>query len=106
MSKLNDNDIFNNPMVRAAENAMTAEQKEQFAKIGENLYGTTDFVKNTVLDNMPDPMVDSLLHITVQLRSGLHPVDLNEDEIKLLTEVHGEKWYEKWGYTEQDLKSY
>jgi len=103
---LNDNDLFNNPMVNSAAAAMSSEQKDEYAKIGEKIYETTDFETNKILNNMPDPMVDSILHLTVQLRSGLHPIDLSNEDIDLLKEAYGDKWYEKWGYEEKDLKSY
>ena len=104
--ELNDNDLFNNPMVKSAAAAMSSEQKDEYSKIGEKMYGTTDFETNKILNNMPDPMVDSILHLTVQLRSGLHPVDLTTEDIDLLKTAYGDKWYEKWGYEEKDLQSY
>jgi hypothetical protein len=51
-------------------------------------------------------MVESVLQLSVQLRSGLHPSDLEEQDIKLLETSFGEKWYEKWGYEKADLESY
>jgi len=101
-----DTDLFDNPMIKAAQAALTSEQKEEYAKLGKKFYETTDFETNKVLNNMPDPMVDSLLQLTVQLRSGLHPVDLTSEDIELLKSGYGDKWYEKWGFEEKDLKSY
>jgi len=37
------------------------------------------------------------------LKSGLHPSMLDENEKILLKEALGDKWYEKYGYVEQDL---
>ena len=101
----NESDLFNNPMVKAAADALTDEQKEKYAQIGKELYSTVDFETNEVLNNLPNPMVDSLLQLTVQLRSGLHPTDLEESDIELLKTSYGDEWYKNWGYTKDDLKS-
>jgi hypothetical protein len=102
---LNDSDLFDNPMVQSAADALTDEQKQKYAKIGKELYSTVDFETNKVLNNLPDPMVDTVLQLIVQLRSGLHPTDLENSDIELLKTSYGETWYTKWGYTEEDLKS-
>ena len=100
-----ETDLFNNPMVQAAAAALTDEQKQKYAKLGEDLYNSVDFETNKVLNNLPEPMVDSVLQLVVQLRSGLHPTDLKSSDVELLKTSYGETWYTKWGYTEEDLKS-
>jgi hypothetical protein len=99
-------DLFDNPMIKSAEKALTQEQKEKYAQLGEEMYKTVDFETNEILNNLPEPMVESVLQLSVQLRSGLHPSDLEEQDIKLLETSFGEKWYEKWGYEKADLESY
>ena len=43
MPEVNDGDLFNNPMVKAALASMTPEQIENYKKIGEKMYGNFKF---------------------------------------------------------------
>ena len=97
-------DLFDNPMVRSALSAMTPEQIEKYKHIGEEMYGGIDFEHSQVLSSMPPPMAEALAYVVESLKSGLHPTDLDEDEINLLKEGYGEEWYKKWGYSEGDLE--
>lgn len=98
-------DLFDNPMTRAAMNALDSEQIDKYKKIGEEMYGNIDFTQSKVLNNMPAPMAEALAYIVEGLKAGIHPSDLDKDEMKLLEEGYGEKWYERWGYNEKDLES-
>ena len=96
-------DLFNNPMINAAKQNMTPEQLEHFKKLGESMYENIDFENNEV-NNMPPPMVEALAYVCESIKSGLHPSFLEENEIALLKDAYGEKWYERWNFTEEDLK--
>ena len=96
-------DLFNNPMINAAKRSMAPEEIERLKKLGESMYENIDFENNEV-NNMPPPMVEALAYVCESLKSGLHPSYLEENEIALLKEGFGEKWYERWNYTEEDLK--
>lgn len=97
----NDFDIFDNPMVRAAEKALTKEDLDRYKRLGESMFKGIDFATSEV-DN---PMEEALAYIEVGLRSGLHPTFLDENEINLLISSYGDKWYQRFGYTEEDLKT-
>jgi len=97
------NDLFDNPMSRAALAAMSDEQREKYRLIGQHLYGNFDFEDEQSLNNMSTEMVQAVSYLEIQLRSGLHPSMLEENEKALLTEAYGENWYVAWGYTKQDL---
>lgn len=97
------NDLFDNPMVQAAMNAMTDEQKEKYRIIGEHLYGNINFEDEQSINNMPPAMAEAVAYIEKQIVSGLHPSMLEENEKHLLNDAYGDKWYTKWGYIEDDL---
>lgn len=97
------NDLFDNPMTREAVKSLSPEQIEDYKKIGQYLYGTVDFVDSKLIDSLPPPLKESCEYITAGLNSGLHPSDLTPVEINIMKESHGEKWYEKFNYTIEDL---
>jgi len=103
-NKVKSGGLFNDPNIKAAIEALSEEDKLRYKKIGEALYEHIDYNENSVLNNMPLPMQEAVAYIEDQLRSGLHPSFLEEKEKVLLSDVYGKKWYEKWGYIEEDLK--
>ena len=56
-----------------------------------------------VLNNLPDSAEEFLAYIQEQLKSGLHPSFLEDNEKEFLVESLGKDWYKKWGYVEKDL---
>lgn len=100
---VNDMDLFDNPMVRAAMSALSAEEKEQYKKIGEQMYGNMNFEDARYLINPEVRMTEALECLEGQLRSGLHPSDMEENEKALLKDAYGDEWYKKWGFIKKDL---
>jgi hypothetical protein len=100
---INDMDLFDNPMTRAALAAMSDEQKRKYKEIGEEMYGHIDFEDSKVLNNIPPPMEEALAYIKEQLKSGLHPSALDDNEKIFLSDALGEEWYKSWGYVKEDL---
>lgn len=94
------NDLFDNPMARAAMAALTEEEKAKYKRIGEHLYGRIDF--ETGINMAPD-MAEAVAYLESQLRAGLHPSMLEDNEKEIIKEAYGEDWYVKWGYVEEDL---
>lgn len=97
--KYNQYDLFNNPMVEAARQSMSPEMLEKYKRLGESMYKDIDF-ENGTIQNVIDESLKKMDHT---LKSGLHPSMLSDDEKNLLKEEIGEKWYEKYGYVEDDL---
>ena len=97
-----DDNIFTNPVIQAAKEALSKEDKERYAKLGKELFKNIDFEKCTV-DNMPPSLEDSINYIDSMIKSGLHPSMLNDDEKFLMKDVLGNEWYKKYGYIEEDL---
>lgn len=92
-------DLFNNPMVNNALKAMTPEQLEYYKKFGESLYGNVNFEDSTLVNNMPPPLAESVAYIEQGITAGLLAEDLTENEVAILIEAYGEKWYLKYGFT-------
>ena len=96
-------DLFNNPMINNALKAMTPEQVEHYKSIGEHLYGSINFEDSKILNNLPPPMAESVAYVEEGIKSGLSPQDLTQDEVILLTNAYGEKWFEKYGFKEHEV---
>ena len=95
--------LFNNPMVESALKSMSQEELQRYREIGERMYGTVDFKDSQILNNVPPPMYEAGAYISEQLKSGLHPSMMDDDEKRLMEELFGKEWYTKWGYVEGDL---
>jgi hypothetical protein len=101
--EINDMDLFDNPMTRSALAAMSDEEKRRYKQIGEEMYGHMNFEDAKVLNSVPAPMEEALAYIYEQLKSGLHPSALDDNEKAFLADADGEEWYKKWGYVKEDL---
>jgi hypothetical protein len=96
-------DIWNNPLVNNALKALTPEQIVEYRKIGEHMYGNINFEDSKILNQMDPPMAESVAYVEEGIKSGLLPGDLSEDEVILLCNAYGEKWYEKYGFREHEI---
>ena len=97
-------ELFNNPMVERARKAMTKEQLKHYEMLGESMYKDIDFENCT--SNMPPFMNDALKQLESLIKSGYHPSMMDKDEIRLLEEAYGDKWYELFGFVEGDLTDF
>jgi hypothetical protein len=79
------------------------EEREAYQKFGEKLYNNFDLSKGEPMDFSNICMEESLSYVVETLKSGLHPKYLDEDDKALLTAGYGENWYEKWGYSKNDV---
>lgn len=99
-------DLFNNPMVKSAKNALTPEQVEEYKKMGEYMYNNTNYaVAETapIKDHASDQ--DLILYATEALKSGADPKDLSDPEIHALISVYGNEWYKRFGLELEDVRS-
>lgn len=98
------NDLFNNPMVEAARKALTPEQIEEYKRMGEYMYNSIDY-KNAVAGTQvrESKEEDLILYASEALKSGGDPYDLTEPELQALTNTYGEKWYERFGFAEDEV---
>jgi len=98
---MSKNTLWDNAMVRNAKANMSKEDIKQYKKIGEQFYKDMDFQRKNNIDSI---IQESASYLSSLLNSGLLPHNLNKDEKRVLREIYSDKWYEKWGYTEKDLK--
>lgn len=97
-------DLFEGEYAQHLRSQMSAEDQEKYRKVGEKMYNAIDFEQTTQsTSTMSAEMLEPLAQLCEQLKSGIHPVDLDEAERALLTEGFGAEWYKRWGYTEADL---
>lgn len=100
-------DLFNNPMIEAARKSMSPEQLEEYKRIGEYMYNNTTFETvnggGSTNSNLTTEMLDAIDYIVNSIQSGQHISTLEENEKMLLKEAYGDKWFEKFDYTEEDL---
>lgn len=97
---MSNSNLFDNSMVRAARKGMSAEQKEAYRRIGEQMYSGFDFASKNYGDSSLQEATEYLL---CGLRSGLHPSTLTSNEQYILSTTLGDKWYESYGWTKEDL---
>ena len=97
-----ETNLFNNPMVKAAKEAMTPKQIEEYRLKGESMYKDIDFEKCEV-ENIPPFFSDAIRYIEELIKSGLHISMLTQDDKNLLKEMYGNTWYLNYGYTKEDL---
>jgi len=97
------NDLFSNPMTKAAMAALSDDQKRKYAIIGEELYGHINFENGQVLNNMPPPMAEAVAYLETQIDAGLHISMLEDNEKLIMKDAYGENWYEKWSCVKEDL---
>jgi len=97
-------DLFNNPMIDAALKALSPEQMEEYKQIGEYMFSTTKFddVKPQS-KSMEEKTTDGVFYIREALKAGLHPQDLEKNEIQLMYDIYGKEWYEEFGYSRDEV---
>lgn len=109
MSENKNDTLWDNQMINMARQNMPTEELEKYKKLGESMYADIDFptskvINNNEIDNnLPEHMVDAVIYLQEAIKSGLHPSMLSTDEKKFMNEIVGEKWYEDYGYTNEDL---
>ena len=96
-------DLFNNPMVRNALSALTTEQIEDYKKLGESMYGNMNFEDSQLIREINPAIEESVAYIEEGIKAGLNPSDLSEDEVNVLTSAFGDKWYLRYGFTEDEV---
>jgi len=99
---MNQNNLFDNPMVNSARKSMSKEQLEDYRIKGESMFKNIDF-ENASINNMPPMMSDAIYYLEEIIKSGMHISMLEESEKKLLEEVYGEEWYKHFGYVKEDV---
>lgn len=99
-----NNDLFNNPMIDMAKKALTPEQIEDYKRIGEYMYNSTNYQISETGSKIREPTEENLFLYAVEgLKSGLDPNDLSDGELRALIRFYGDNWYEKFGFKKEDV---
>jgi hypothetical protein len=97
-------DLFNNPMVEAAKKSMTPEQLEEYKRVGEYMYNNDVYKVSEIGSKVKQPeSQDLILYATEALKSGGSPHDLSGAELRALIDLYGEKWYERFGFEQDEV---
>ena len=97
----NNSDLFNNPMVESAKNALTPDQQEEYKEIGKYMYNR-DYNIDKV--GSKDPTTEQILTYADEgLKAGLDPFELDEKELQALISVYGNEWFEKYGFEKDEV---
>jgi hypothetical protein len=92
---MNNNDLFDNPMIRAAKASMTKEQLDDYQRQGEYMF--------EMMDATRDPLEDLVKRTVDTLQGGLHPSYLTESEQLAMENVYGVEWFKKFGWDSLDI---
>lgn len=103
--------LFDNPMIEEARKTMSKEDLERYERMGEHLFRNNPFreqkrkeqMEKDKNKTMEEALYEALFYSREALKSGLHPRDLEEKEVQLLFDFYGEKWYEEFGYTRNEV---
>jgi hypothetical protein len=101
---MNQIGIFDNPVFKKMMDNMSEEDLAEYKRIGEYMYNNQNYEDSERLNNLPPPLSESVAYISEGLKSGLHPKELSKDETSVMKEAYGDKWYEKFDYTSEDMK--
>lgn len=107
-------DIFSNPQIQRAKEALAPNVRAQYEQLGESLWNQIETSKmaisnnqgeeiDTTSSNLPPPVEEAAAHISEALKSGMHPSLLEPEEKNVMKECFGTVWWERWGYAESDL---
>ena len=109
-------DIFSNPQIQRAKEALAPNVRAQYEQLGESLWNQIETSKMSISNNqdeaieststnLPPPVEEAAAHISEALKSGMHPSLLEPEEKNVMKECFGDVWWERWGYTESDLNT-
>lgn len=98
-------DLFNDPALTAAYDALSPEEKEKYRRQGEH-YFANDLSEIGLDENgeQIDFIMEAAAELTLAMRSGLHPNDLTDDERHVIREAYGTRWWTKFGYTDDEVQ--
>lgn len=91
--------LYDNPMIEKIKKNMTKEQLEELKRHGEQLF-SIDFEHTGTPEHKSEEVY---AQIKIMLESGMHPSFLTVEEKNFLRDFIGPKWFERFGYMENDI---
>ena len=85
------NNLWDNPMIDSAKEALTEEQQREYKIIGEQVYNTINYETSQIKNNQykEEFMLNDLI---MAIKSGLKYNHLTEEEKNLLQTHYGDKY--------------
>jgi predicted RNA-binding protein with EMAP domain len=99
-SKKKNDPLFDNPMFTEMKNSLSEDEQKKYEKCGKYMYEEMDQITD---NGEMKAIVDTVSQIKLMVESGMHPSFLDKEEKEFLKNYLGEKWYETFGYLENDL---
>ena len=105
MEKKIDTGLFNSKIIEEAKKSLSSSDIEKYKKIADEFHGSVNFETSEVIKNdfSVSPFEDFIAYVEESIKSGLHISLLDDNEKELMKETYGIKWWEKFGYIEDDL---
>lgn len=96
--------LFNNPMIDAAVKSIDPEVIEEYQNVGKYMYSTTDFEKSLPkVKDIEHETSKGVFYVTEALKAGIHPQELSGEEIQLMYDIYGPKWYEAYDWDKSEV---
>jgi hypothetical protein len=92
--------LFDNEIFQEMKNSLSPEEQKKYEEYGKYMYEEMDQFTET--GDMKSA-IDTVSQIKLMLESGMHPSFLEKEEKEFLKNYLGDKWYEKFGYLENDI---
>lgn len=92
--------LFDNPMFTEMKNSLPEDEQKKYEQYGKYMYEEMDQLTD---NGEMKAIVDTVSQIKLMLESGMHPSFLEKEEREFLKNYLGDKWYESFGYLENDL---
>lgn len=92
--------LFDNAIFQEMKNSLSPEEQKKYEEYGKYMYEEMDQFTET--GDMKSA-IDTVSQIKLMLESGMHPSFLEKEEKEFLKNYLGDKWYEKFGYLENDI---
>lgn len=96
----NKDPLFDNPVFTEMKNSLPEEEQKKYEKYGKYMYEEMDQITD---NGEMKAIIDTVSQIRLMVESGMHPSFLDKEEKEFLKNYLGEKWYESFGYLENDL---
>jgi len=104
---INKLDIFENIRNKYM-SQLSEEQLKSFQEFGKKMHDGMDYTKANPYEKSKSSsniisLEECLANIVAQVKSGLHPSFVKEEEESLLKAHYGEEWYKHFGYDSKTL---
>jgi methanogenic corrinoid protein MtbC1 len=97
---------MNPDLYNSVRNSLSKEQIEEYRAVGEYMYNTDASKIQTMGPRVTKSEdVDLVNYASQALRSGLDPFELTREEVSALIHFYGEKWFEKFDYSVDEVPS-